>query len=524
MKKFVLFLMVALLVAASLPANRANAQAKTFVIGIAENSTSLDPARGYEQQTSIVHKATYNTLVTFPADNVEKVIPDLATTWTVSSDGLTYTFTLKDGVKFASGNVLTADDVVFSYNRVLNVQGNGASVMDTVASVAAKDAKTVVITLKSVDPAFLAKSVFGAYSVLDSKTVKAQGATDAADAKTTDKAEAWLNSNSAGTGPYVLTKWDKNNEMVLAKNPNYTGKTAPAFDQIIMKDMPKAATQKAALETGDIDLAFDISADQVASLTSNPDVTVFKGLSSIVFFLLMNQDKTIGGPMSDPKIQKAVRLAIDYAGIAKLAGGSAATPGSIIPLGFAGAYTTDQAIKRNLDAAKKLVADSGLKDISVNLEYPDFSYLGVNIGTLAQKVQADLKEIGITANLKGAEVQVALASYRDGKEGFGLWFWGPDFIDAINYAEFLPGMKVGKRVNWTDTNGDAKIKDLRDKVLKETDATKRAALFADIQAYWQESGPFAPIVQAGVQMAYRKDLKGFAYNAQWFIDPSTFSR
>jgi peptide/nickel transport system substrate-binding protein len=524
MRKLLLVVVIAALALAGFATTgAAHAQAKkTFTIGIAENSASLDPARGYEQQTSIVHKAIYNTLVTFPADNVSKIVGDLATGWTISDDGLTYTFTLKEGVKFASGNVMTADDVVFSYNRLINIKGNPSSAAGTIASVTAKDAKTVVIKLKAPDPAILAKMVFGAFSVVDAKTVKAQGGTDAADADKTDKAEAWLNANSAGTGAYMLTKWDKNNEMVLVPNPNAA--TKPAFDQIIFKDMPKAATQKAALEAGDVDLALDLSADQIDALSKNPDLTVYQGISPIVFFLLMNHDKAIGGAMSNLMVQKAVRLAIDYKGLVKLAGASAATPGSLIPLGFAGAYTTDQAIKQDVEAAKKLIADSGEKDIKVDLSYPDFTYQGINIGTLAQKVQSDLKAIGITVNLKGGEVQVALAGYRDGKDAFSLWFWGPDFIDALNYAEFLPGMKVGKRAGWTDANSDAKSKELRDAVLKETDATKRAAIFADIQKYWQESGPFAPLVQPGIQIVYRKDLKGFAYNTQWIIDPSLFSR
>ncbi len=132
--------------------------------------------------------------------------------------------------------------------------------------------------------------------------------------------------------------------------------------------------------------------------------------------------------------------------------------------------------------------------------------------------------MGITVNLKPAEVQTALANYRNGKESFGLWFWGPDYTDALDYVEFLPTGIVGKRVNWTDANADKAITALRDQVKAETDAAKRAALFGQIQTYLQESGPWAPFVQPGVQIGYRATLKGFAYNIQWGIDPATFSR
>jgi peptide/nickel transport system substrate-binding protein len=525
MRKLTFFLVVLLVLAAMPFAGAAQAQTQnTFVIGLAENSTSLDPARGYEQQTSIVHAATYETLITFPPDNVEKIIPALASSWAISDDGLTYTFTLAEGRTFASGNVMTSADVVFSYNRLMNVKGNPSSLTATIESVTAPDAKTVVVKLKQADPAILARMIFSGFAVTDSATIKAQGGTDAADAAEADKAEAWLNNNSAGTGPYMLTKWEKDTEMVLVKNPNYNGATPAAFDQIILRNLPEASAQKAALEAGDIDLAFDLSADQLASLKANADITVYEGIGPYVFFLIMNNDPAIGGPMSNPLVQKAIRQALDYEGIRKLVGGAAATPGSLIPLGFAGAYTTEQAMKRDVEAAKKTLAESGMPPITIDLNYWDATFSGVNLGIIAQKVQADLKEIGITVNLAGGDISVKLANYRDGKDALGLWFWGPDFIDALNYAEFLPDMKVGKRANWTNANSDAEIQGLRDAVLNETDAAKRAELFGSIQAYWQEKGPFAPLLQSGVQIGYRADLKGFAYNVQWAINPATFSR
>ena len=526
MKKFLSLLVIVLIVVAAAPglaAVRAQDQ-KTFVIGLAENSTSLDPARGYEQETGIIHSATYETLVTFPADNVDKIIPGLATEWTISEDGLTYTFTLAEGRKFASGNVMTADDVVFSYNRLINVKGNPSSAAATIESVTASDAKTVVIKLKAADPAILAKLAFTGFSVTDSATVKANGGTDAADADKTDTAEAWLNNNSVGTGPYVITKWEKDTEVTLAKNPNYNGAMTQGFDQIIIRNIPEASAQKAALEAGDIDLAFDLSADQVPSLKNNPDVTVYEGLGNYVFFLLMNENPDVGGPMSNPKVQQAVRLAIDYVGLAKLVGGSSATPGSLIPLGFAGAYTTEQGIKQDVEAAKALIAESGLTDITTDLNYWDTTFSGINLGIVAQKIQADLAAIGITVNLAGGDIQVKLAAYRDGKDNFGLWFWGPDFIDSLNYVEFLPGRVVGTRAGWTNDNSEKSIQDLRDAVLAETDAAKRTELFGQIQAYWQKEGPFAPVIQSSAQIGYRSDLKGFAYNAQWAINPATFSR
>lgn len=519
-----LLILLLAFVLAGVGANPAVAQAeKNLVIGLAENTTSLDPARGFEPTGGIVLKGVYDTLVTWPADNVDKIMPNLATEWKVSDDGKTYTFTLKEGVVFSTGNPMTADDVVFTINRVKNLKGNPSFLAATIAGVSATDKKTVVLKLTQPDPAILAKLVFPAFSITDSKVVKEKGGTDAEGADKTDKAEAWLNQNSVGTGPYILTKWEKNNQAVLVKNPKYWGKPA-AFDQVIVRDIPKAATQKAALEAGDIDIAYDLTADQSASIKSNSNLKLYEGASNAVYFLIMNQDKSIGGPMSDPKVQKAVRLALDYPGILKLAGGAAVTPASIIPVSFLGALSPDKALKRDVEAAKKLLADAGVKDATVELEYADFTYLGINIGTMAQKVQADLKEIGLTVKLKPGDVQTALQNYRQGKSAFALWFWNPDYMDPLDYVEFIPEGIVGKRANWTNANADAEIKDIRDKVMVEIDTAKRVELFAKMQTYLQEKGPFAPFLQPGIQIGYRANLKGFAYSPQWALDPATFSK
>jgi peptide/nickel transport system substrate-binding protein len=518
-------LLVLVLALAGISSHRAvAADAKTLVIGTAENVTSLDPARGYEQETSTVHKAVYDTLVTFPVGSVDKIIPNLATSWKVSDDGLTYTFTLKDGVVFSTGNPMTSADVVFSFNRMKNIKSNPSSLAAGIDSVTAPDPKTVVVKLKAPDPSILAVLIFTSFAVMDSKAVKEHGGTDAADADKTDKAEQWLNQNSVGTGPYVLTKWEQHNQIVLVKNPKYGG-PAPAFDQVILRDIKEAASQKAALEAGDIDIALDLSADQSASIKSNPDLKLYEGPSAFVFFLLMNRDPKIGGPVSDPLVEKAIRLALDYDGILKLAGGAAVQPPSVIPVGFAGTLGQDKVLKRDLGAAKKLLADAKQdKGFSVDMEYWDTTYAGVNFSTMAQKIQADLKEIGITVNLKPGTLDVTLPNYRDGKEQMGMWFWGPDFIDALNYVEFLPDYKVGKRANWTNANSDKEIQGWRDAVKVEVDAAKRADLFGKIQLYLQDKGPWAPFLQPGVQVGYRADLKGMAYNPIWLIDPATFSR
>jgi peptide/nickel transport system substrate-binding protein len=174
--------------------------ASTLVVAIAEDTVSLDPARAYETLPTIIHKATYETLVSFAGADVSTVVPGLADTWDISDDGTVYTFALREGAIFSDGSPVEASDVVFSFNRMANLKGNPSFLFDGIASVEAPDASTVVLTLEAPDPAILAKLVFGAFSVTNQEVIEAQGGTAAEDAATTDGAEQWLRAAELGAG------------------------------------------------------------------------------------------------------------------------------------------------------------------------------------------------------------------------------------------------------------------------------------------------------------------------------------
>lgn len=510
---------------AAAPAGAAATQPGTLVLGIAEDTASLDPARAFETLPTIIHKATYDTLVTFPAGSVDSIEPLLAESWTISDDGLVYTFTLRPDAVFSNGDAVKASDVVFSFNRMVNIKGNPSFLADGIVSVEAPDDATFVLTLANPDPAILAKLVFGAFSVTSQAMVEAQGGTAAADAATTDTAEQWLNNNSAGSGAYVIEKWDPQVETVLVRNEKYYG-TPPAIERIIIRNLPESATQKIQLEAGDLDVAFDLGADQVAALKNNPNVAVYEGLSDTLVFLKANNNPEISADLSKPQVQKAIRLALDYEGLRTLAGGQSVTPASVLPVGFLGAMAANSGPQRDLDAAKALVQEAGFGEgeLAIELTYPDFTYNGINMGTFAQKIQADLQEAGINATLKPTEVQVALEAYRQGTEPFGLWFWLPDYRDSNDYVEFLPEGVVGTRTGWTDATADDAIKAIRDAAKVETDLAARVDLFKQMQDYLIESGPYAAVVQPGLQVGLSKDLKGFVYNPQWRVDLGLLSK
>lgn len=523
MRRFTILLLVAILSVMVAVSVIAQGESKTLVVGLSEDYHSLDPSRAYEPGGSLIYHSAYNTLVTFPSDSVSKILPSLAKSWDISDDGTIYTFSLREDVTFSNGDPLTAADVVFSFNRMKNLKDNPSFLADTIKSVTASDDHTVVMTLTNPDPSILAKLVFDAFSIIDADVVEAHGGTDAANAAQVDTAEDWFMNNSAGTGPYVLQSYEPTVRTVLVRNTNYWGQ-APYFDRIIIRNLPQPASQKMALEAGDIDISMDVTPDQVPSLEANKNIKVFSTQSDTLIFLLCNEDPTIGGPMSNKLVQRAVRYAIDYKGFRELSGVGANSPAAMVPIGFAGALDPSKGITRDLTKAHALLTQAGYPDgFKVNLEYPDFNYIGTDFSVVAQKVQSDLGEAGITVKLVPQEFQASLAAYRGGKQGFSLWLWNPDYYDTLDYVEFLPSGVVGNRANWTDANADQQIIDLRNAVKVETDPQKRNDLFQKIQMYEQQSGPFTPLFQPGVHFAYNANLKGFSYNGQWRVDLTKLS-
>lgn len=520
-------LRLVLLIAASFSLALGSALAQdeqVLVVGHAEIAESYDPAYAFNPTTGMIHRVTYETLVTFPDVDASSIEPLLAHSWSISDDGLVYTFMLRDDVAFANGDSLEAEDVVFSFERLRNVQAQPSFLTDPIASVEAIDELTVAITLHNARPSFLAELTNSAFSVVNADVVRANGGTSGEDAAETDAALDYLNQTSAGTGPYLLDSWSQQEQTVLVRNEAYRG-DAPFFDRIIVVNIPEAATQRVALVSGDIDLATDLTPDQVLNLADSADVDIYFGSGTWTHFLLMNRDPEIGGPMANPLVAQAVRYALDYEGYRDLWAGSV-TPGTNMWIGLAGAYGEEQALERDLERARELMAEAGYPDgFEVTLEYPDLTFAGVNLSTNAQKIQADLAEIGITASLLPGEVQVSLEGYRSGTQGFSYWFWGPDKLDPIDFLEFLPGGKVAtERARWDEDMLADEIRELISQARVESDPAARAELFDRLQAYAQDDSAFAPFSVPAIQTAFGNDIAGYVWHPQWGVDLSLLSR
>jgi peptide/nickel transport system substrate-binding protein len=495
------------------------AAGSTLVVDNSFTIKTSDPQRAFDPTGSIVDRAIYDTLFTYRRGDLAHPIPLLVSAWKATNGAKVFTFQLKRNAHFANGNPLTSADVVFSLNRLINLKGNPAFLL---TGITVKSAGKYTVVMRSATPAGQLPSILANPStgIVNAKLVKAHGGTDAADASTTDKAEQWLNTSGsvgAGSGPYTLQSFSTTSQVTLAPNKKYWGAKKPAFSSVVVRNMI-AATQLINIQRGSHEVAIDLASDQAQGLRGNSRLKVSLQPSTWVFWLFANDNPQVSAVTSNKQWQQAVRYGLDYKSILSVAGpGAYQTPG-IIPSMFLGALPAKEALKQNVTRAKSALSASGQGSQTVTLEYPsDLTINGVPFTTLAQKVQANMKAIGINVELSGAPTGTWLTKYRGGSMAFGLSLWGPDYPDPADYLTFAPGDLVGLRAGWAK-DADAATSKLASQALVTTDAKKRQALYQQYQRGLNARGPYFPLMQPTQVFVATTDLRNAVYNATYSVD------
>jgi len=483
---------------------------------------SLDPAVAYEFSGVLLVHNVYETLVRFEGSDLSTVKPALAQKWEITDAGdhWSVVFHLRSGAKFASGNPLTADDVVFSLQRVMKINKSPAFLLTDIAglkpeSIVATDPSTVTINMpKTASPqAFLSVLTFTVGGVVDSKVVKSHDSGG-------DQGSSWLLDHSASSGPYAVDHWTKNAEVLLKANPNYGGGPKPALGAVLVKHVPESTNQQFALEKGDADVARNLSPQQLAALNGKPGVTVATGDSLLLVYVGMNATVK---PLDNVKVREALRMAIDSNGIVKdLLKGNGKIVQDIIPAGLAG-YNSATPFQQDVTKAKALLAEAGQDKVALELLVPTGPAPGgVAWADLAAKLQADWAKIGVTVTIKQTTQAELLTSYRAQKGQLVLILWGPDFPDPdANVGPFTDykAKVLAYRNAWDDPIGEK----ARAAALI-TDPAKRVAAYKEITDYVLHNGPYAVLYQPTEHFGLRSNVKGFAWSPMGYADFATMSK
>lgn len=462
-----------------------------------QNWLYYDPGKIYEINPVAGFQLCYECLYHIPdGSKIGEIEPLLAEDFpSISEDGLTATIALKPGVTFHnSGNPLTAEDFVWSWNRLKNLLGNPSFLFtDYFESVTAVDDLTLEIKLLSQNAALAALLTAVPFSATDRTVAQEHGGVAEEGADQTDTLTDWLlEGNSIGTGPYLLSQWDITSEIIIEKNPGYWG-DAPNFERIIFRNVPDSSTQIQLLETGEADIAFATDPDMVAQIESNPGLQLLVGPSLAHEYIAMHTGEDVGGPLAKKEARQAIAYAIDYSGIIDgLLGGRAVRPATVVPLGLLGAEEVQgKAYQTDLAKANELWAASGNGPSELTLTWGagQVSPGGLGRDILAAKLQEDIQKIdGVTVTLNPMDPTQRLQDYREAKLQFTVSDWSPDYADAQTYADPF-GRTDGaaaRRVAYSNPEVD----ELLVQGIAETDPDKRRDIYVRIQEILIDAAAF----------------------------------
>jgi peptide/nickel transport system substrate-binding protein len=384
-------LALALLVMLTAGASIAPAQsASTLVVGLVAEPVGLDPAQVTDLNSSRVGRRVVETLVGF-ADESTQIVPLLAESWTISKDGLTYTFKLRKGIAFHDGTPFNAQAVKFSIERQINPEHPAnklgkypfaAYFFGNVKAVEAMDESTVRFVLKEPRASFLAILVAPAASIVSPTAAMKSGQDYAV--------------SPVGTGPFKFVSWDRGQRVVLEKNPSYW-RYPVKVDRVIYRPVTEDQARLTELLTGGLDLIVGTPPDFVAQLENHPKVTLQKQVGAHVWYLGFNNTKK---PFDDKRVRQALNYAVNKDAIVRdvLKGTGSISKGPVLP----GTWGDEGGLKPfpyDPERAKKLLADAGLPSgFSTTLWVPESGSGMQSPVAMSTIIQSNLKAVAATAS------------------------------------------------------------------------------------------------------------------------------
>ena len=504
-------------VAATAASTTAASNPDTIIIGTTDKVASLDPADAYSTRDWEIQYNISEGLIQWKPGTTD-LEPGLATDMgTVSSDGLTYTFTLKDGIKFGDGTPLTATVYAAQLNRLLTIGPTCPNdVADSLAvpfvkSITAPDDKTIVFTLQTPIAYFRQILAGSPYVASDPNIYK----TDACNLNPT--------APIYGVGPWYISQYDPDTQMVFEPNPYYTGDLKPQVKQVIVRFYSDPNTMALAVQSGEIDVAWRfLSPEQLTPLQSVSGLTVSAINGGAIRYLILNHTMK---PMDDPNVVKAIASAIDRNEIADTVFGGQVTPlYSMVPPGFLGASQSFDTMYSapNLDAAKKYLEASGYSasnPCQITLWYPPEHY-GASTAAWMQVIKKELEATGeMQVTLQAQEWSTYVPALTGGKsyEG-GVLGWFFDYPDSSNYLDpFVYNRGEGTNVT-TPASGSTTGTPLNDKAAQlvallqkadiEQDATQRAAEYQQAQDLYADLVVTVPLFFEAEHVVYASDIHG----------------
>ncbi|KXK59310.1 ABC transporter substrate-binding protein [Micromonospora rosaria] len=452
-----------------------------LVAAIGGEPDQLDPHRTSAYHSFQVLENVYDTLVEPDADLT--MGPALATSWTTSDDQLTWTFTLREGVRFSDGSPLTAEDVVYSYKRIVDEKLNAAYKFETVESVAAPDPATVVVKLSAPTPNLLANlGGFKGVAIVKKANV--------------DSGE--ITTRPIGTGPFAVASYTSGDSIKLVRNEHYWA-GRPKLDGVTFTFVSDPTVALQNLRGGEVQWTDNLPPQQVPQLTGSGDLTVSSTASTDYWYLALNQARA---PYRDPAVRRAVAFALDREAITKAAKfGQATVNQTAVPSGSKWYYEYAP-YRHDVNQARQLLDQAGVSDLTMDLmvtsEYPETV-------TAAQVIASQLGEVGIDVTIRTLDFAQWLDEQGKGTfDAFMLGWLGNIDPDEFYYAQH----RTGGPFNFHKYSNPA-VDRLLDQGRTQTDEAARKQTYEQAAKQIVDDASYIYLYNPDVVQGWSKQVTGY---------------
>ncbi|UXU74712.1 ABC transporter substrate-binding protein [Paracoccus sp. SMMA_5] len=497
-------------VAIAAPAALAETPADTLVVAAQiDDIISLDPGQSFEFSGQDVVKNLYDRLVDFdPLDLDAGIKPSLAESWEVSEDGKTITLTMREGVKFHSGNPVRAEDAAWSLQRAVKLNKSPAFILNQFGFTPENVDQQVTFEgnrlILKLDQPYAQSFVLNCLaseigSVIDKETVMAHVEGD-------DLGNAWLSTNDAGSGPFTLAAWKPNEAVQLAAYADYW-QGAPAMQRVIVRNVQESSAQRLLLEQGDIDVARNLTPTDVEGIAGNDKLKVVDEMRGRILYMGLSQKDPL---LSRPEVVQAMKHLVDYAGIeGSFLKGQWKTHQNFLPAGYLGA-SDENPWSHDIEKARKILTDAGITSGTVKTVVRDIpEYVNV-----AQTLQAAMSQVGLTLEIQQMTGAQVLDAYRARQVPIFIGEWGPDYADPNTNAStfaYNPNNADDAKLSQLAWRNSWAVPDEMNKATiaatLEGDTDKRVQMYLDIQSQYREIAPIIPMFQKIEQSAMQKNVQ-----------------
>ena len=464
--------------------------ADQIVIARPLDSTNLDPVTCVGNTNIWIFNLVVDSLVRV-SDDGKTIEPNLAESWTISEDNLTYTFKLVPGVTFSDGTPVTAEDWAWSLNRAIETtDGHWYFAAKNIDKVETPDDSTVVITLKEPSAATLANLSMFSMSVQSKAYYEEVGAS------------AYENG-PMGTGPYVIKEWVKGDHITLEANPYYRKEGLPQTKEIVFKVVSDDSARTMQLQAGEIDIATTMSFSSLKQLESDPNVVTLALPSTETRFMALN---TANEYLSNVNVRKALNAATDNSTISAMVLYGYGDPAVSFLQGSSAWLNTDiPAPAQDLEQAKALLAEAGYPDgFTINMLYHAGNDFEEQIATILKEQWA---QIGVNVELTPEEQGTYLEKFYGMEFDTVIDYWSDDIPDPL---QFIQSICVFDLYSGFDTNyQDPRLEELNALAAVEQDNAKRAEYYDEIQQIIYDAAIFVPLCYVPYGVATSSDISGF---------------